>query len=98
MRTFYPALFAANTQYCAHGKACPGCCWRWLGWHDGRGWPRLGTTLDGHWYYKAHRYLWHLTRGIAPTHAVGHTCGTRGCVNPAHLRRTGGPRGGPRWI
>ena len=54
-------------------------CWLWLGYHDERGYGRLGNIL-------AHRVSWLVVNGSeAGDLDVCHHCDFPGCVNPDHL-------------
>lgn len=79
----------------------PDECWSWRGTHNPRGLPmfafdprdqsnynlrqRFGTVSTTG--ITAQRVLWGVTVGDVPMNrVVFHVCGTRGCVNPNHLR------------
>lgn len=62
-------------------------CWLWTGpTTNGYGIVTIGTAR-----HPAHRYVWALMNGLAVweigDYLLHHTCGTKHCVNPAHLER-----------
>lgn len=61
-----------------------GDCWLYHGAHDGQG---AGLASWAGKSYRIHllaAWLW-LGRPLKANSYVGHTCGRRGCFNPAHL-------------
>lgn len=67
-----------------HRPKDPGGCWDWVGpkSHTGHG----HKTVDGK-PVLAHRWIWETFFGpIPPGLVIFADCGTRGCVNPWHLR------------
>jgi hypothetical protein len=62
-------------------------CWLWLGPLDAEGY-----AWDEGAHLPAHVAFWHLAFGrpTAQQHVV-QICGTRSCVNPAHLRLQSAP-------
>lgn len=68
----------------------PSGCWLWNGTKNQYGY---GLICVGAWYsgkrttVSAHRFMWERHNGPAPDRShIMHTCDTRGCVNPGHLR------------
>jgi hypothetical protein len=59
-----------------------GSCLIWTGKLNNRG---RGTFYDGRVQYDAQTYAWIKRYGVAPSAPPHPTCGTRGCVNVAHL-------------
>lgn len=61
-------------------------CWPWLAATDSvSGYGKF--SIDGI-TWQAHRVAYQITHGdMDPGLVVDHTCFTRGCVNPAHLRQ-----------
>lgn len=58
-------------------------CWEWIG---GRSWDRYGSFWAGERSVYAHRFAYELAIGPVPEGLqVRHLCGSRACVNPAHL-------------
>jgi len=59
-------------------------CWEWTGYKQPAGY---GTFyMDGPKIY-AHRAAWEFTNGPVPDEMhLDHTCHSRSCVNPSHLR------------
>lgn len=69
-------------------RGAPDACWLWAGtqW-GGRSGNRYGYYNDGITSHYAHRYAFALRHGWPrPSAVIMHTCDTRLCVNPAHLR------------
>lgn len=60
-----------------------GDCWLWTGARDGRGY---GHLRRGPRNFKAHRYVLMLAGIDVTGRDVDHTCHTRACVRPDHLR------------
>lgn len=62
-------------------------CWLWTGGKKAAGYGHFSVKRDGRWgKVIAHRYSYETCVGaIPPEHEVDHACGTRSCVNPAHL-------------
>ena len=59
-------------------------CWGWNGATTHNGYGCL--NIDGR-YWRAHRYSWTLHNGPIPKgRVVMHSCDTRDCTNPEHLR------------
>lgn len=62
----------------------PAGCWEWLGADNGHGYPvkeYCGETMP------AARWLWLTLFGpLDPGMMVTHSCGTQGCMNPAHWK------------
>jgi hypothetical protein len=60
-------------------------CWLWLGFTDPKGYGRFHTHAKIQ--RLAHRVSWGMAHGDVPEGMVlDHTCRTRSCVNPDHLR------------
>lgn len=61
-------------------------CWLWLGGLS-EGYGRFRGTINGKLCRPAHRFAFLATGGEIPEGFVlDHTCRTKSCVNPAHLR------------
>lgn len=59
-------------------------CWEWTGSKTSNGYGRF--RLDGR-LHLAHRASWKWTNGPIPDGMqIDHTCWSRSCVNPSHLR------------
>lgn len=62
----------------------PDGCWQWIGPIGPNGYGK--KTFNGR-DMLAHRWIWEQLFGQIPAGLViDHKCGTRDCVNPAHLR------------
>ena len=60
-------------------------CWLWMACTS-RGYGKIGRTGGGA-PLAAHRVMWERRRGpIPPGMYLDHTCRTRPCINPDHLR------------
>lgn len=60
-------------------------CWNWEGYTDRLGYGRFTIDREHRGVY-AHRVAYELHKGDVPDGMmVINTCGSRGCVNPAHL-------------
>jgi len=61
-----------------------GSCWLWLGRRSKEGYAQLAHQWR---VYSVHRIAWEIAYGHIPLDkAVYHTCATKHCVNPQHLR------------
>lgn len=59
-----------------------GKCWIWKGYRDHKGYGRFRVHRKT---CLAHRYSFHLHRGVLPKHEMHHRCENPPCVNPDHL-------------
>jgi hypothetical protein len=59
-----------------------GQCWPWLRFLNRGGYGNLRTSMGTQY---AHRVAFALTRGLAPSLTLDHTCRNKRCCNPAHL-------------
>ena len=67
-----------------YAEGDPSACWMWTGINAG---GKAGQfRVDGR-KISAYRFAWELSTGAPPPEdmLVVHTCGSRMCVNPAHL-------------
>jgi hypothetical protein len=65
----------------------PSGCWVWTGACNSRGYGHFMVKTRGVGKnHLAHRAVYEFVVGVVPArHHLHHRCGTRACVNPAHL-------------
>lgn len=65
-------------------------CWKWTGSKNANGYGQINAIVDGRkTTVRTHRIAFEMEHGLIPEGMeVDHTCHTRACVNPAHLRLT----------
>jgi len=78
-RSRYPQRFWAKVD-----RRAPGGCWAWTSCFDRYGYGQTSGP-DGR-TQRTHRIAWYLVYGEWPEGDLLHSCDTRNCVNPAHLR------------
>lgn len=73
----------AEERFWSRVQKEPNGCWRWTGRPGSHGYGQITVNYRS---YTTHRYAWLLTHGSLPTQMLLHSCDSRLCVNPAHLR------------